>query len=51
MFETIDADFLDSVETVDDLIKLACVLMKRKKSGKKDVLPYECCITSAQARW
>lgn len=48
--EMVSAD-LDFVETVDDLIKLACVLMKKRKSTQKDVLPYECIVTNAQARW
>jgi hypothetical protein len=33
------------------MIKLACVLMKRRKRTSKDILPYECCITNPQARW
>ena len=40
-----------TLETLNDLIKLACVLMKRRKRTSKDILPYECCITNSQARW
>ncbi|TKA26334.1 hypothetical protein B0A50_05113 [Salinomyces thailandicus] len=39
------------IRTIDDLIKLACVLMKRRKRTSKDLLPYDCAITNAQARW
>ena len=37
--------------TFDELIKLACVLMKRRKRTSKDILPYECAVSDAQARW
>lgn len=36
---------------VDDLIKLACVLMKRRKRTSKDAMPYECAVSNVQARW
>ncbi|CAK3842412.1 Telomerase reverse transcriptase [Lecanosticta acicola] len=39
------------VRTVDDSIKLACVLMKRRKKTKKDILDYECCVKWNQTRW
>ncbi|KAK3048525.1 Telomerase reverse transcriptase [Extremus antarcticus] len=37
--------------TIDDLIKLACVLMKRRERTKKDTIPYGYCVSGAQARW
>ncbi|KAK0836388.1 Telomerase reverse transcriptase, partial [Friedmanniomyces endolithicus] len=37
--------------TLDEVVKLACVLMKRRKRTSKDVLPYECCASNGQARW
>ncbi|KAK0344893.1 Telomerase reverse transcriptase [Friedmanniomyces endolithicus] len=39
------------VRTLDEVVKLACVLMKRRKRTSKDVLPYECCASNGQARW
>ncbi|USW57953.1 Putative telomerase ribonucleoprotein complex - RNA-binding protein [Septoria linicola] len=39
------------IRATDDMIKLACVLMKRRIRTSKDVMTYECCITAAQARW
>ncbi|KAK6429339.1 Telomerase reverse transcriptase [Oleoguttula sp. CCFEE 5521] len=39
------------IKTVDDLIDLACILMKRRKPSAKDIIPYECAVTLAQARW
>nr|POE63424.1 isoform 2 of telomerase reverse transcriptase [Quercus suber] len=39
------------IKTVDDLIRLACVLMKhRTRPGGEDA-QYACTVTSAQARW
>ncbi|TKA71880.1 hypothetical protein B0A55_06334 [Friedmanniomyces simplex] len=39
------------IRTLDDVVKLACVLMRRRKRTSKDVLGYECCVSDAQARW
>ncbi|KAK0307142.1 Telomerase reverse transcriptase [Friedmanniomyces endolithicus] len=39
------------IRTLDEVVKLACVLMKRRKRTSKDILPYECCVSNAQARW
>lgn len=36
---------------LDDMIKLACILMKRRKRTSKDVMPYECSVSNVQARW
>ncbi|OQO08842.1 hypothetical protein B0A48_05732 [Cryoendolithus antarcticus] len=36
---------------VNDMIDLACVLMKRRKPSARDSIPYECAVTPAQARW
>jgi hypothetical protein len=36
---------------VNDMIKLACLLIKRRKQTPKDVLPYECCVNASQIRW
>jgi hypothetical protein len=38
-------------ETVNDLIELYNVLVKRHKRTRKDILPYECRVTGVQARW
>ncbi|KAH9844449.1 Telomerase ribonucleoprotein complex - RNA binding domain [Teratosphaeria destructans] len=38
-------------KAIDDLTKLAFVLMKRRKRSSKDILPYECRISNAQTRW
>ena len=38
-------------ETVDDTVKLACVLMRHRKRSSKDILPYECRISGSQTRW
>jgi hypothetical protein len=36
----------------NDVIKLACVLMRRSKlKPGKDVSAFECCITSGQTTW
>ncbi|PIA90296.1 Telomerase reverse transcriptase [Cercospora beticola] len=40
-----------TIRAIDDMVKLACVLMKHRRRTSKDVIPYECCITGAQARW
>ncbi|KAF7196012.1 Telomerase reverse transcriptase [Pseudocercospora fuligena] len=39
------------IRAVDDLIRLACVLMRRRKRTSKDVIPYECSVKNAEARW
>ncbi|KAK3677630.1 Telomerase reverse transcriptase [Recurvomyces mirabilis] len=39
------------IKTIDDTIKLACVLMKHRKTTGKDAMPYECSVTHAQTRW
>ncbi|KAK3075702.1 Telomerase reverse transcriptase [Teratosphaeriaceae sp. CCFEE 6253] len=39
------------IKTLDDAVKLAVVLMKRRKRTSKDIMPYECCVSNAQARW
>ncbi|GAB7359408.1 hypothetical protein MBLNU230_g6057t1 [Neophaeotheca triangularis] len=40
------------IKSVDDLIKLACVLMKRKVSGRRSGRgEFECAVSGAQARW
>ena len=41
-------------ETVDDLMKLACALTKRRaasSSQSKNGAPFECAITDGQTRW
>lgn len=39
-------------ETVDDLMKLACALTKRRAASKsKNGAPFECAITNGQTRW
>jgi len=39
-------------ETVDDLMKLACALTKRRATSKsKNGTPFECAITNGQTRW
>ena len=44
--------YVATLGTMDDSIRLACVLMKgKKKGGKSHGLEYECCVTNAQARW
>ena len=37
--------------TVEDTIKLACTLSKRRKCTSKDKLPYKCSVSNAQTRW
>ncbi|KAI6887672.1 hypothetical protein KC360_g3080 [Hortaea werneckii] len=37
--------------TVEDTIKLACTLIKRRKWTSKDKLPYKCSVNNAQTRW
>ncbi|KXT00977.1 hypothetical protein AC578_8192 [Pseudocercospora eumusae] len=39
------------IRAVDDLMRLACVLMRRRKRTSKDVIPYECSVKKAEARW
>jgi len=39
------------IRVVEDAIALAFVLMKRRKKTSKDVVAYECSVTSAQTRW
>ncbi|KAI7488359.1 hypothetical protein KC351_g2021, partial [Hortaea werneckii] len=36
--------------TVEDTIKLACTLIKRRKCTSKDMLPYKCSVNNAQTR-
>jgi hypothetical protein len=39
-------------ETVDDLMKLACALTKRRATSKsKNGAPFKCAITNGQTRW
>ena len=38
------------IGAVDDSIKLACVLMKHRKS-RNSAVAYECCVKNAWARW
>ncbi|OQO07688.1 hypothetical protein B0A48_07385 [Cryoendolithus antarcticus] len=38
-------------KTVNDLIDLACILMKIRKHSARDTMPYKCAVTPAQARW
>jgi len=48
-----DADH-SQTETVDDLMKLACALTKRRaasSSKSKNGAPFECAITNGQTRW
>ena len=46
-----DADH-SRTETVDDLMKLACALTKRRAASKsKNGAPFECAITNGQTRW
>ncbi|KAM3414559.1 Telomerase reverse transcriptase [Cercospora zeina] len=40
-----------TIRAIDDMVKLACVLMKHRRRTSKDVMAYACSITSAQARW
>jgi hypothetical protein len=45
---------IDTTETVDDLMKLACALTKRRaasSSKSKNGAPFECAITNGQTRW
>lgn len=37
--------------TVEDTIKLACTLIKRRKCTSKDMLQYKCSVNNAQTRW
>lgn len=44
--------YLLFAETVDDLIKLACALTKRRPAVKgKNSVPFECAVTHSQTRW
>lgn len=46
-----NADHLHT-ETVDDLMRLACDLTKRRAASKsKNGAPFECAITNSQTRW
>lgn len=36
---------------VQDLVLLACSLIKRRRKAKKDGGDYECAVSHAQARW
>lgn len=36
--------------TVNDLIKLSCILMRRRTKAKQS-MPFECCVSDGQARW
>nr|OQO19315.1 hypothetical protein B0A51_11621 [Rachicladosporium sp. CCFEE 5018] len=38
-------------KTVNDMVDLACVLMKRRRPSAGDSIPYECAVTPAQAQW
>ncbi|KAI7675364.1 hypothetical protein KC318_g994, partial [Hortaea werneckii] len=38
------------IRTVEDTIKLACTLIKRRKCTSKDILPYKCSVNNAQTR-
>lgn len=46
---------IHTTETVDDLMKLACALTKRRASSSssksKNGAPFECAITNGQTRW
>jgi telomerase reverse transcriptase len=46
------ADNVVHIGTVEDLIKLSCILMRRRRGNKKaEILPFECCVSDGQARW
>lgn len=51
--EVCGADYSFAViGTVDDVIKLSCILMRRRRPAKKgEILDFECCVSDGQARW